>query len=473
KLLPTFRKEIPPAVNMKLAFDGSESIRNSIGDVQFTLTLTVFLVVMVIFLFLRNLTATLIPGISVPFSIIGTFAVMYLLGYSLNNLSLMALVLSVGFVVDDAIVMLENIVRYMEMGHPRMEAAFLASREIGFTILSMTLSLVAVFIPVLFMKGIVGRLLHEFSVTIVVAILISGFVSLTLTPMLGSRFLRIDHGAKHTVFYRTLEGGFNLMARAYDVTLKISLNHRFATLMLALLMLAGSGYLFFTMPTGFIPSQDSSFLFGVTQAGQDISFESMSAHHMAIVDILPNTWEIFKFAFDPEGERIVSEPVGAFTQYPIRLAWAVTIHKSQGKTFDRVIVDVGRGTFAHGQVYVALSRCTSLRGLVLKTPILKSHIRMDWRVVDFLTRFQYKKADERLSYADKLRMIEEAISENRTLEVVYLKPDDTKSRRKIRPESVEMMTYKGRPFQGLRAYCYKREDIRHFRIDRMLEVKVL
>ena len=193
----------------------------------------------------------------------------------------------------------------------------------------------------------------------------------------------------------------------------------------------------------------------------------------SIVDILPNAWEIFKFAYDPDGDKIVSEPVGAFTQYPLRLAWAVTIHKSQGKTFDRVIVDVGRGTFAHGQVYVALSRCTSLGGLVLKTPILPAHIRMDWRVVDFLTRFQYKKADERLNYAEKLRLIEEAISENRALEVVYLKPDDTKSRRKIRPECVEMMTYKGRPFRGLRAYCYEREDIRHFRIDRMLEVKVL
>ncbi|MGO9242773.1 MAG: efflux RND transporter permease subunit [Bryobacteraceae bacterium] len=286
KLLPTFQKEIPPAVNLKIAYDASISIRRSIEDVQFTLLLTVCLVVMVIFLFLRNLTATMIPGVAVPFSIIGTFAVMYLLGYSLNYLSLMALTLSVGFVVDDAIVMLENIVRYMEMGHPRMEAALLASREIGFTILSMTLSLVAVFIPVLFMQGIVGRLLHEFSVTIVVAILISGFVSLTLTPMLGSRFLRHDEGARHTLFYRALEGFHNMMARAYDATLKISLHHQFATLMLAILMLAGSLYLFFTMPTGFIPSQDSGFVFGVTQAGQDISFESMTAHHMAIVNIL-------------------------------------------------------------------------------------------------------------------------------------------------------------------------------------------
>ena len=286
QLMPAFRKEIPPSVKLEMAFDASDSIRGSIRDVQFTLMLTIFLVVMVIFLFLRNLSATLIPGVAVPFSIVGTFAVMYLLGYSLNNLSLMALTLSVGFVVDDAIVMLENIVRYMEIGHSRMEAALLASREIGFTILSMTISLVAVFIPVLFMGGIVGRLLHEFSVTIVVAILISGFVSLTLTPMLGSRFLKMDHGTRHSVFYRTLEGGFNRMARAYESTLKLSLKYRFATLMLAFLMLFGSGYLFFHMPTGFIPSQDSGFLFGITRGGQDISFESMAAHHQAIIDIL-------------------------------------------------------------------------------------------------------------------------------------------------------------------------------------------
>ena len=189
QLLPQLRKAIPPAINMELAFDTSVQIKQSIDDVKFTLVLTICLVVMVIFLFLRNLSATLIPGAAVPLSILGTFGAMYLLGYSLNNLSLMALTLSVGFVVDDAIVMLENIVRHMEMGETRMRAALLASREIGFTILSMTISLVAVFIPVLFMTGIVGRLLHEFSVTIAVAILISGLISLTFTPMLGSRFL--------------------------------------------------------------------------------------------------------------------------------------------------------------------------------------------------------------------------------------------------------------------------------------------
>jgi hydrophobic/amphiphilic exporter-1 (mainly G- bacteria), HAE1 family len=194
-----------------VAFDASESIRGSIHDVEFTLVLTIALVVMVIFLFLRNLTATLIPGSAVILSIIGTFAAMYLLGYSLNNLSLMALTLSVGFVVDDAIVMLENIIRYMEMGKGRYEAALLASREVGFTILSMTLSLIAVFIPVLFMGGMVGRLLHEFSVTITIAILISGFVSLTFTPMLGSRLLP-KHTEKHGRLYRTLESGFNELA---------------------------------------------------------------------------------------------------------------------------------------------------------------------------------------------------------------------------------------------------------------------
>ena len=285
KLLPVFRSEIPPTVDLAIAFDASDSIRGSINDVKFTLVLTICLVVMVIFLFLRNISATIIPGAAVPLSIVGTFAVMYLLGYSLNNLSLMALTLSVGFVVDDAIVMLENIVRHMELGYTRMQAARLASREIGFTIISMTISLVAVFIPVLFMGGIVGRLLHEFSVTITVAILISGFVSLSFTPMLGSRFLRYDHAARHGRLYRALEAGFNLLARGYDYTLKKVLRHQFATVLFAFALLAGTLYLFFTMPTGFIPSQDSGFSFGAVLAGQDISFESMAKHLRAVAGI--------------------------------------------------------------------------------------------------------------------------------------------------------------------------------------------
>jgi len=285
-LLPQLRAEIPPAVKLDIAFDSSQSIRASIRDVEFTLMLTVCLVVMVIFVFLRNLSATLIPGIAVPLSIIGTFAAMYLLGYSLNNLSLMALTLSVGFVVDDAIVMLENIVRYMEMGKGRMEAALLASKEIGFTIISMTISLVAVFIPVLFMGGIVGRLLHEFSVTITIAILISGFVSLSLTPMLGSRFLRYSHNGSHGRLYSAFEAGHRALASGYDYTLKKVLRHQFSTLMVAVLLLAGTVYLFFTMPTGFIPSQDSGFVFGVGMAGQDISFDSMARHLRAVADIV-------------------------------------------------------------------------------------------------------------------------------------------------------------------------------------------
>jgi ATP-dependent DNA helicase PIF1 len=188
------------------------------------------------------------------------------------------------------------------------------------------------------------------------------------------------------------------------------------------------------------------------------------------VDLSPNTWEIFRFQYDSEADRIESESVGSFTQYPLRLAWAVTIHKSQGKTFDRVVVDIGRGAFAHGQVYVALSRCTSFEGLVLRTPIRKSHIWMDWRIVRFLTRFQYKKAEEALPAAGKRALLLEAIRDGRELEIVYLKPDDTKSRRRIKPESVETMEYHGKTFEGVRAFCHKRGECRTFRLDRILEI---
>jgi ATP-dependent exoDNAse (exonuclease V) alpha subunit len=190
------------------------------------------------------------------------------------------------------------------------------------------------------------------------------------------------------------------------------------------------------------------------------------------VELSPNTWDLYRFRYEAESDRIESESVGSFTQYPLRLAWAVTIHKSQGKTFDRVVIDIGRGAFAHGQVYVALSRCTSFEGLVLKTPIRKSHIWMDWRIVRFLTRFQYKKAEEALPAADKRALVLGAIRDGRELEIVYLKPDDTKSRRRIRPEAIEMMEYHGRTFEGVRAYCHKRGECRTFRLDRMLEVSI-
>ncbi len=286
KLLPQFRSQIPASVKLNILYDRSISIRESIADVKFTLLLTVCLVVMVIFLFLRNISATAIPSFAVPLAIIGTFAAMYLLGYTVDNLSLMALTLSVGFVVDDAIVMLENIVRHMEMGEGRMEAALRGSREIGFTIVSMTLSLVAVFIPVLFLGGIVGRLMHEFAVTISVAILISGFVSLSLTPMLCSRFLRPPDNSRHGVLYLAFEGFFNGMAHSYDRTLKVVLRHRLATVNVSFILLIATIYLYVVLPKGFIPSYDAGFLVGFTLAAQDISFDSMKEHQHEINEIL-------------------------------------------------------------------------------------------------------------------------------------------------------------------------------------------
>src|SRR5207253_3195426 len=220
KLLPVIQQQLPASLSLHELFDRSASIRASVNDVKFTLLLTLFLVVLVIFLFLRNLSATAIPSVALPMSIVGTFIVMYLLGYSLDNLSLMALTLSVGFVVDDAIVMLENIVRHMEMGKRPMQAAIEGAGEIGFTILSMTLSLAAVFIPLLFMGGIIGRLLHEFAVVIAVSILVSGLVSLSLTPMLCSRFLKHTGREKHGGFYNATEKVFDSWLKGYNWSLK-------------------------------------------------------------------------------------------------------------------------------------------------------------------------------------------------------------------------------------------------------------
>ncbi len=233
KLLPRLEDHIPAAVRIDTLYDRSVTIRESVNDVKFTLLLTIGLVIMVIFVFLRNLSATIIPSLALPMSIIGTFSVMYLLGYSLDNLSLMALTLSVGFVVDDAIVMLENIVRHMEMGKRPLEAAMEGASEIGFTILSMTLSLAAVFIPLLFMGGIIGRLLHEFAVTIGASILVSGFVSLTLTPMLCSRFLRHQERTGHGRLFNFGERVFDGWLRGYNISLKAVLRHKFATLIVS------------------------------------------------------------------------------------------------------------------------------------------------------------------------------------------------------------------------------------------------
>ena len=255
--------------------DRSKNIREAFHDIQTTMALTLALVIMVIFLFLRNVSATAIPSMALPFSIIGTFAVMYLLDYSLDNLSLMALILSVGFVVDDAIVMLENIVRHIEKGERPLEAALNGSREIGFTIVSMTLSLAAVFIPVLFMGGILGRLFREFAVTICVAILISGMVSISLTPMLCSRFLRAPGEGTRSRFYRATEGFFRGMLRAYDGSLRWVLRHRPVMLGVFFAVLAATGDLFVKVPKGFIPETDNDQMNITVEAAQGTSYFQM------------------------------------------------------------------------------------------------------------------------------------------------------------------------------------------------------
>ncbi len=296
-LMPTFRQQLPASVSMNVLYDRSVSIRESVHDVKFTLLLTLMLVVMVIFLFLRNVSATIIPSLALPFSIVGTFAVMYLLGYSLDNLSLMALTLSVGFVVDDAIVMLENIVRHMEMGEPPMTAALKGSKEIGFTILSMTLSLAAVFIPVLFMGGILGRLFHEFAVTIGAAILVSGFVSLSLTPLLCSRFLRPPGEERHGRAYQVSEKFFAGLLSVYDAGLRWVLRHRMATLAGSAAVLAATIWLFGAIPKGFIPSEDMSSIFVQLRAQEGISFDDMVRHQRAAAAIV---------AADPNVEAFMS-----------------------------------------------------------------------------------------------------------------------------------------------------------------------
>jgi len=286
KLLPVFEKQLPAAVQLEVMFDRSESIKDSVNDVKFTLALTICLVILVIFIFLRNLPATIIPSLALPMSIVVTFAAMKLMGFSVDNLSLMALTLAVGFVVDDAIVMLENIVRHLEMGKGVLQATLDGSKEISFTILSMTISLAAVFIPVLFMGGIVGRLFQEFSLVITVAILLSGFVSLSLTPMLCSLFLKPKEEVRHGRIYTATESVFNWMLRLYQKTLSQALRFHVITFLISLAVLAGTVFLFAKIPKGFLPSQDTGQISGFTEASQNISFESMVRHQTALHEIL-------------------------------------------------------------------------------------------------------------------------------------------------------------------------------------------
>ena len=303
-LIPAFSQQLPASIKLNVLFDRSETVRESVNDVQFTLMLSIALVVMVIFVFLRTVTATIIPGVAIPMALLGTFIAMYFFGYTLDNLSLLALTLSVGFVVDDAIVMLENIVRYIEQGMPVREAAFKGSSEIGFTILSMTLSLVAVFIPVLFMGGILGRLLHEFAVTITSSILVSGVVSLTLTPMLCSRFLKPHHGqgaVVHGRLYQLSERGFNAMLAFYGRTLRKAMRHRGLTndpnerfheddlevlVSVAGVMVVLTVFVARALPAGFIPTDDTGQIFAFTEAAEDVSFAEMVAHQQAAAAIV-------------------------------------------------------------------------------------------------------------------------------------------------------------------------------------------
>ena len=290
-LMPIFAKQLPESVHLGVLRDNSEAVKASVRDVEFTLLLSIALVVLVIFIFLRSVWATIIPSVAIPMALLGTFVAMYFCGYSLDNLSLLALTLSVGFVVDDAIVMLENIIRYIEGGMGVREAAFKGSKEIGFTIMSMTLSLVAVFIPLMFMGGILGRLLHEFAVTITAAILVSGVVSLTLTPMLCSRFLK-PHGtgtpagtSAHGRLYAWSEQAFGRVQKFYERTLHFSLRHRVAVVSIAALMAGLTVGLVKVLPQGFIPTDDTGIVLVFTEAAQDISFEEMVRHQQAAAAI--------------------------------------------------------------------------------------------------------------------------------------------------------------------------------------------
>ena len=321
EILPALREQVPTSLDMTVLYDRSESIRESVGDVKFTMQLTVCLVILVIFLFLRNIPATVIPSLALPLSVVGAFSAMYMAGFSLNNLSLMALTLSVGFVVDDAIVMLENIVRHVEGGKTPMQAALDGSKEIGFTILSMTISLAAVFIPVLFMGGIVGRLFHEFAVTIMASILISGFVSLTLTPMLCARFLRSRGPAEHSKhqqgFSGFMERVFDGMLHAYRASLGVVLRVKPLVLLASVLLVGVTVLLFMTMPRGFMPSEDTGRISINTEGIQGSSFENMVAHQvqlMAIVAADPAV-EHFMASVGPSG----AQPFGNAGSFMLQL----------------------------------------------------------------------------------------------------------------------------------------------------------
>ncbi|HET9955853.1 MAG TPA: efflux RND transporter permease subunit, partial [Polyangiaceae bacterium] len=389
ELLPQFRKEIPAAVSLDILFDRSLTVKESVHDVQFTLLLTLALVVGVIFLFLRRLTATVIPSLSMPLAILATFAGMHLLGYSLNNLSLMAITLSVGFVVDDAIVVLENIVRHIEMGKPPLQAAYDASAEIGFTIVSMTLSLAAVFIPFLFMGGILGSLFKEFAVTIALSILVSGFVSLTLTPMLSARMLSAEQGHSETQakrpgwFMRFVEWVLVGMLRFYEKTLNVVLRHPRATLAFSALVLAGTIALFVVIPKGFLPTEDTDQLSVTTEAVEGMSFEAVAERQQQIAEIVRRNPDVAGFMSNA-GARGRSGT-------------------NQGNLFIRL---KPRAERAHGAAEVA----RVLKGQLAEVPGMRSFVQVPppIRLGGRVTKSEYQLAlqgtDTALLYKEALRL---------------------------------------------------------------------
>ncbi|MBV9861641.1 MAG: multidrug efflux RND transporter permease subunit [Alphaproteobacteria bacterium] len=332
QMLPHLMESIPRTIKVDLISDRSDTIRASVHDVQFTMLLTVGLVVLVIFIFLRTLWATVIPSVTVPLSLLGTFTIMYVVGYSLDNLSLMGLTIAVGFVVDDAIVMIENVVRYIEAGDRPFEAALKGAGQIGFTIISITFSLVAVFIPLLFMGGIVGRLFREFAVTVTVAVVVSAFVSLTLTPVMCSLFLkRHDHGAGGGRLNRMAERFFDGLLNGYNKGLVFVLNHQLPALLATLTLVGVTGYLYVTIPKGFFPQQDTGFIFGQSETRQDVSFAGMAAMNQKIVDIVRQ---------DPDVSGVVSfagATGGNATENTSRLFIQLLPHERRTLSADQII----------------------------------------------------------------------------------------------------------------------------------------
>ncbi|MDQ6700099.1 MAG: efflux RND transporter permease subunit, partial [Acidobacteriota bacterium] len=389
RLLPVFKTELPPSVEMKILYDRSDTIRESYHDVQFTMLLTLALIVMVIYIFLRNVSATVIPSLALPFSIIGTFAIMYLLNYSLDNLSMMALILSIGFVVDDAIVMLENIVRHMEMGEAPMLASLKGSKEIGFTIVSMTLSLAAVFIPVLFLGGILGRLFKEFAVTICVAILISGVVSVTLTPMLCSRFLKPPDEQRRSWLYRVTERYFEALLHGYDRTLQVVLRYRPVTMVIFAVVLVATLYMFVGIPKGFIPDQDTDQIAAITEASQGTSFAQMVQYQKQIAEVVRE---------DPNVEALMSSVGGA---------GASTLG---GPNFGQLVVHLKprseRKLLVNGVIEELRPKLANFPGMrvYLQNP---PTIRIGGQVTKSLYQFSLESPDKKLLFAESQKLEDE------------------------------------------------------------------